>query len=187
MSLSVEVDFTGVDDTLDDLAELPGEFRRVVANKIQKAVLKGSNVAKKRLTQKQSGYSEGLLRSSIRPFTSVDGLTAGVQAGGSKTSEGGFDYAMAVEFGTRPHFPPVKAVTGTIESLDIWVRRMNPSPPDGMEDDSQDDVNEAVAFLVARHIGRYGTKQKPFMRPGFNAAQGKLVKELRNIEDDLDL
>jgi len=187
MSVSTKVDVTGVADALESLEKVLPQARDAVGDIFKRAAVKGSNVAKKRLTQKQSGYSEGILRSSIRPFTEDGGLVAGVRAGGSKTNESGFDYALAVEFGTRPHFPPVKAVTGQIESLDIWVRRMNPSPPEGMENASEAEANESVAFLIARKISRVGTKEMPYMRPAFNAAKGVVIKDLRSLEDDLDL
>jgi len=185
MSLQASVDVTGIDEAVDDLDDLPEDIQAAITEKMEEAAVFGSNVAKKRLTQKQSGYGEGILRSSIRPFVASGGKVAGVRAGGSETTEGGFDYAFAVEFGTRPHFPPVKALTGQQESLDTWVRRMSPSPPEGMENASQSEVNETVAFLIARDISRTGTKEMPFMRSGFNAAKGKLRKSLRNLDDEI--
>jgi len=185
MSLQASVEVTGIDGAVNELNDLPEKIEGAITAKMQAAVLKGANVAKKRLTQKQSGYSEGLLRASIRPFVTIDKMVAGVRAGGAKTSENGFDYARAVEFGTRPHFPPVKALTGQQESLDTWVRRMSPSAPEGMEDASQEEVNETVAFLIARDISRTGTKEMPFMRPGFNVARAKLRKSLRNLDDEI--
>jgi phage gpG-like protein len=55
-------------------------------------------------------------------------------------------YGIFVHLGTRPHFPPVAALAG-------WARRHGADP-----------------FLVARGISRNGTKARPFLRDGFNAA-----------------
>lgn len=55
-------------------------------------------------------------------------------------------YGIYVHEGTGPHFPPVAAVAG-------WARRHGADP-----------------FLVARGISRSGTKAKPFLLDGFNAA-----------------
>ena len=52
------------------------------------------------------------------------------------------DYAPYVEFGTRPHFPPLSA-------LQPWARRHGFGP--------------AGAFLVARAIARRGTRARLFM------------------------
>jgi hypothetical protein len=189
MGVSTTVDIDGIDVAVENLDELPEEIRRRIADKINEAALLARTVAIKRLKQRQSGYSTGALRGTIavRQNASASSLEAIVAAGGEETQEGGFDYSLAVEFGTRPHFPPVKAVTGQTESLDIWVRRMNPSPPEGMEDASESEVNEAVAFLIARDISRTGTKEMPFMRPGFNAGAAKLKKEMRTLGNELNL
>lgn len=67
-------------------------------------------------------------------------------------------YASAVEFGTRPHFPPVDA-------LRDWARRRL--------------GDENLAFVVARAISERGTKAQPFMRPAFNRNRKKIEGEFR--------
>lgn len=54
------------------------------------------------------------------------------------------DYASFVEFGTRPHFPP-------IEALRDWCAKFL--------------GDESLAFVVARAISRRGTLAHPFMGP----------------------
>jgi HK97 gp10 family phage protein len=56
-------------------------------------------------------------------------------------------YAPYVEFGTRPHFPPVSA-------LYDWVRRIL----------KVKNVEE-VAFLIARKMSKLGTRPHPFLYP----------------------
>lgn len=54
------------------------------------------------------------------------------------------EYAAAVEFGSRPHFPPVDA-------LKDWAARKL--------------GDESLAFVVARGISQKGTPPKPFLGP----------------------
>ncbi len=58
--------------------------------------------------------------------------------------EANADYASFVEFGTRPHFPPVDA-------LRDWCAKFL--------------GDERLAFVVARAISRRGTLAQPFMGP----------------------
>ncbi len=58
--------------------------------------------------------------------------------------EANMDYASFVEFGTKPHFPPV-------EALEDWCAKV---------------LGDAkLAFVVARAISRRGTYAHPFMGP----------------------
>lgn len=71
-------------------------------------------------------------------------------------------YASHVEFGTRPHWPP-------LEALQPWARRHGfPAGRTG-------------AFLVARAIARRGTRARPFMRPGANAALPRIRLFLQEL------
>lgn len=62
------------------------------------------------------------------------------------------NYGYWVEFGRRPgKWPPIAAVEG-------WARRHGISP-----------------FLVARAIGRKGTKARPFLIPAFEKNENRIV------------
>ena len=63
-------------------------------------------------------------------------------------------YAPAAEKGSRPHFPPIEALTGKLESLDLWAR--------------QKGLN---AFAVAKGIARKGTKGKHMFAEGMEASR----------------
>lgn len=184
MPTTVQID--GLKELRQNLDKLPDETRRVIRNKLERAADTGRNVAIKRLTDKQSGFQSGNLRSTIavRKRPGLNDLEAIVTAGGEETGGGGFDYSLAVEFGTKPHFPPVKALTGRQESLDTWVRRMNPSPDDG---ETQEEAEERVAFQIAKKISERGTKEMPYMRPGFNLGSAKFKKDIRSLGGDLNL
>lgn len=89
----------------------------------------------------------------------------------TKVSNGGFtyevyptvNYAPAIEFGTRPHFPPPSALAG-------WARRHGMS---GKE------------YLIARAISRKGTKKRPFLFPAYEAEKDNFINGIKAIVKDL--
>jgi len=56
-------------------------------------------------------------------------------------TERGFPYAVAVEYGTKPHMPPVSA-------LALWAKRKGVNP-----------------WAIAYSIKKFGTKPHPFLNP----------------------
>lgn len=66
-------------------------------------------------------------------------------------------YAAAVEFGSRPHFPPV-------EALKDWA--------------AEKLGDEDLAFVIARKISMVGTKPKPFLGPAIYKNQARFRKQL---------
>ncbi len=110
------------------------------------------------------------LKGAIQPETPV-GVTGALRAGvqtsitGAATSIVGrvFDpvsYAIPVESGSRPHFPPVAP-------LQLWVRRKL-----GISDERE---VRSVAFLIARKISRVGTKPVLMFRRSFDAHRDRVV------------
>jgi hypothetical protein len=69
-------------------------------------------------------------------------------------------YALPVELGSRPHFPPIAPIA-------LWVRRKL-----GISDERE---ARSVAFLIARKISRVGTKPREFFKRGFEAGKGRCV------------
>jgi len=65
------------------------------------------------------------------------------------------DYGVYVEFGTRPHFPP-------LEPIKDWARRVI--------------GDEGVAFPIARKISREGTEAQPFLRPALDEFQSQMAR-----------
>lgn len=76
-------------------------------------------------------------------------------------------HAAAVEFGSKPHFPPVKAITGREEMLDKWARIKLGDP--------------TAAFLIARKISKVGTKAQPFMIPAFENNKRYADRQFSNV------
>jgi hypothetical protein len=66
-------------------------------------------------------------------------------------------YAAAVEFGSRPHFPPVDA-------LKDWAAKKL--------------GDEGLAFVVARSISQKGTRPQPFLGPALLKNQSTFRREI---------
>lgn len=148
MKLTVEV--MGTEVVAERMRKAGPEAQKLISKAIHKYALEIANEAKRRVPT-----DTGRLKSAIRAEFPKD-LEAKIGPTGADVH-----YGPYVEFGTRPHFPPVSA-------LESWARRHKiPS-----------------AFLVARAIGMRGTKPKPFLfpawesvRPEFKRAIGEIVRE----------
>jgi hypothetical protein len=70
----------------------------------------------------------------------------------------GVRYGAAVEFGSRPHMPPVSAL---IDWVRLKAARGSPNP-------------ERIAWAIAKTIARRGTRPHPYMAPGLQAARSKI-------------
>jgi HK97 gp10 family phage protein len=119
--------------------------------------LEASGSVVERSAKTKAPVDTGRLKNSI--ISTVQGLRAVVVAG--------VKYAPFVEFGTRPHWPPLSA-------MQPWARRHG--FPAG----------RAGAFLVARAIAQRGTKAQPFMEPALRENESRINRFLdiaaRNIE-----
>ena len=115
-----------------------------------------SGLAVERRAKIKAAVDTGRMRNAIR--TVVEGFRAIV---------GVFvHYAPHVEFGTRPHWPPIQAV-------ERWARRHGFPARGG-------------AFMVARAIARRGTRAQPFMRPAIRESQGDIYRFLRDAARDIE-
>lgn len=123
----------------------------IVNEELGKAV-NGATLVFKGTIQPLSPINTGILRQGVQ--TSITG--SGTEIVGKV-----FDpvaYAMPVEMGSRPHFPP-------IAPLQLWVRRKL-----GITDERE---SRSVAFLIARAISKRGTKAAEFFKRGIDAGRGQ--------------
>ena len=74
-------------------------------------------------------------------------------------------YAPWVEFGSRPHFPPVSA-------LETWARRHG--------------FGKGGAFLIARAISRRGGKAQPYLVPALLESKGDIEGLLRETANEIE-
>ena len=64
------------------------------------------------------------------------------------------DYWKYIEYGTKPHFPPV-------DKIKSWIT-VKPVLPRPLANGKLPTENQ-LAFLIGRKISRFGTKPKPFV------------------------
>ncbi len=99
----------------------------------------------------------GRLRSSITTKVETDRAIVGSN----------LKYAPYIEFGTRPHFPPLSA-------MQPWARRHG--FPAGIRG----------AFLVARKIARFGTPARPYLLPALNQSAGAIRRFLEKAANEIE-
>jgi hypothetical protein len=149
---------------LSDLAELsalyPQESERARLSRVTEAAL----LLEKLVTEAAPvGAGPIHFRDTIFSKAALRGTSAwGVVSSPAK-------YAIPIELGTRPHFPPVAAIQHWVE------RKLGHSGRDAT----------SVAFLIARAISRRGTPaQHPFQK-GFDAGRSRAESILARITDDI--
>jgi hypothetical protein len=150
--VNITIQVTGLDELIKKVNDpaLIGEPMRGFFNK--------STVTIQRNVQLLTPVDQGRLYSSIT--TEVD-LSPMPQYGKVGTNLQPH-YAPDVEFGTRPHWPPISAIQG-------WANR-----------------HGIPVFLVARKIARYGTKGKFMFRDGAKRSMGDIGIFLANAASEIE-
>lgn len=139
---------TGVDKTINNL-------NRVQAGITSEKPAEQTASLLEREAKKHTPVDTGNLRNSITTkVTTQDDRVIGVIGSNVK-------YAMAFEKGTRPHFPPTRALEG-------WARR-----------------HGAVAFLVARAISKRGTKGYFMFQKALEDNQRRVIQFFENYNKQI--
>jgi hypothetical protein len=84
------------------------------------------------------------------------------------------DYWKYVEYGTKPHFPPLDAIKK-------WIS-VKPVLPRPLKNGKLPTTNQ-LAYLIGRKISKVGTKAKPFLQPTLTDFDlvGKVYNEVINL------
>lgn len=97
------------------------------------------------------------------------------------------DYWKYIEYGTKPHFPPIDAIKK-------WIS-VKPVLPRPLKNGKLPTENQ-LAYLIGRKISKVGTKAKPFLQPTltdfdlvgkvYNATLELITKQLeKEINEEL--
>ena len=140
--MSIKVRISGVKETIAKMDAYGNRKEQAIKNIVKESALNIEATAKKR-----APVDTGRLRSSINSNFTNDGYTAEVIAATF--------YAIYVEYGTSPHFPPVAALRG-------WAKRHGANP-----------------WAVARGIARRGTPAQPFLYPSFMQEKPRFVSRIK--------
>lgn len=138
----MKVRITGVKETVAKLKAYDARKQQGIRRVVADSAFSIESKAKGR-----TPVDTGRLRSSITSDFKDSGFTAATKAAAF--------YAIYVEFGTSPHFPPVSALRG-------WAKRHG--------------TNE---WAVARGIARRGTPAQPFLYPAFLQEKPQFIRNIR--------
>lgn len=144
----VNVTVTGLKQTLNAFKQTVDATDDIIRQTMQAALL-----LLEADMRKNAPRDTGQLANSVTHNIGGSGLTTIGEVGPTVA------YWPFVERGTKPHWPPVAAVTP-------WARRHGIPP-----------------FLVARSIAKKGTKAQPFVRPAWEHNQ----QQIRDMFDAIGL
>jgi HK97 gp10 family phage protein len=124
----------GLDEFKKGLGEATAQFDNTMKSALRESAELVQQEARRNIDENGTTF-EGNLKQSVGIGT-VTKSEANVVVGQA--------YGAAVEYGSRPHWPP-------IEPMEKWGRIKLGQP--------------GLGFLIARKISRVGTKEKPYLRP----------------------
>lgn len=139
----MEVSVTGDRELLRAIDDLMSKCKQATMDAVNEFALNVQAQAKRNISD-WPVVDTGRLRASVKVVTFSDGLARWV---GSDVG-----YAPFVEFGTRPHFPP-------LEPIREWCRRHG--------------IPETAAYAIALKISRTGQPARPWLFPAYEEERPK--------------
>lgn len=152
--INLDLSLASSDAALAALEQYPERYARELTAAMLEAGLLLEREIKEFAPVGASGGAAGYRGSiaAIPPYMNGDILTGGV---GTNSP-----YAIPVELGTRPHFPPVQPIAD-------WVRaKLGEKDPVAAR---------SIAYCIARKIAAHGTEGQHVFKRALDAAQEQLV------------
>lgn len=118
-----------------------------------------------------------------KPLTPV-GVTGQLKASLSKQVSNQSPVPLYVRVGSNKHYAPFvefgrkRGKQPPYGEIELWYRRKNRIGP-------EEDVFPAVRE-IQRRIGRFGTKEQPFLRKGMEQALPQMQKRVYTFRDELE-
>jgi len=175
--MKVTVKTQGLDKILKEIDNFEKKSTQSVEQIVRGAAKYCAGEAKKKISQPypEGAVDTGQLKNNItyERAPEQEGITYRV---GTNVL-----HAPFIEFGTKPHFPPLGDET---HGLIRWVIRhmgaaKGKTPVFGkVKKTDRVDKAKSIAFAIAKKIAKYGTPPKPFLRPAFIQAKQKLLQDL---------
>jgi hypothetical protein len=137
MPKAFNVKITGADKIKKNVAYLRREFPEWLSVANLETAYEVRDEAQKNV-KRLDAFDTGDLHDSIQVQVSPKGLAVHVIS----TAK----HAPFIEFGTRPHFPP-------LEPIREWCRSRG--------------IDESAAFPIAKKIAEHGTPERPFLYPAY--------------------
>jgi len=92
-------------------------------------------------------------------------------------------YAIYIEYGTNPHYPPIDVIYEWVRKKQNDVEWIQPSGKVYINPKTQKEYNSGLikaAYSIVNHIGREGTDAKPFIRPALEYGRSRTKEILKN-------
>lgn len=146
----IEYKIEGFDELIEKAEKLNGHIPGILKNLLDNCTKSVEAKAKDAVP-----HDSGVLRASITSLIDPSPLPVWGRVGPSKT------YGAYVEFGTKPHWPP-------IEPLKAWARRHHISP-----------------YVLAAKIAKYGTPAQPYMAPSLEKSKDDIAKFVQETGEQI--
>lgn len=164
--MKVTISIQGENEVLKELNNITEKNIQKLNDDIKNAVIYCMGEAKRNVSRPypQGAVDTGQLMNSITMEERIGENQISYLVGTN------VNYAPYVEYGTRPHFPPVQA-------LMEWVTRHTRAAKGNEPLFGKSDTRK-IAYAIAFTISKRGTAPRPFLRPAFIAAKNKLLLDL---------
>lgn len=154
---------------LDDAGRLDDRVWGPLHRALNESVRQLEAQAKENVTANDS-IASGQLRAGITGKVTMHPYELLGEVGAVAKGTNGYNYAPAVEYGTRPHWAP-------IEPLAEWVKLK------GFAGD--DRARRRIARAVQIKIARDGTRAQPFMEPAFDTKKHAIIRLFERAIDKI--
>ncbi len=169
-------------EKLIELIEQSGDLREEVYFPIHDAMAQSGKLLEDQIKQNltdNDSVATGDLRGSVSSGevqVTKDAIFVEVGAGR------GLPYAQAVEYGSKPHTPPL-SITEPGQPLYEWVRIKQLAGSYSVRTGrrlgskaKQMDENRQMARAIWAHIRRFGTKPHPYFEPAIEQTRERIMK-----------
>ena len=158
-SLTIQVDQASLQKTIERLSKFDSRVNKGTIKQVQRSARNIQSDARLHVP-----VATNRLRSSIRITVGRGGV--GAQVGTNVRYAGALEDADGDGFGRKPGRPP------PTQALIPWVMTKITRDPK---------LAKVIAFLIARKIGREGTKPQPFLLPALRKERPRYFRAIRRI------
>jgi hypothetical protein len=145
----------GLNELIERFHSADGNIRRVSKSFLREMSIYGVKQAQIQILNKNAVDTNELIQSLHYDFSS-DGMESVIQP-----SDAAQKYAVPLDQGSKPHFPPIEALQG-------WADR-----------------HGVPVWAVARKIAKKGTKARRFWKPTFDDLDKHVAGEVSDFGEEL--
>lgn len=149
----MNITITGLNEFIKSAGEFTGELENKLSNVMKSATGKIKSVVKSNLSSRGINTTYKLSEGISSKSSTYEGIVWSQEK-----------YGVFVEYGTRPHFPPVAP-------LERWAQiKLGRS---------------GLGYPIARKISRVGTKAQPFFHSAVDSQSAEVFLQFERLADDM--